>query len=468
MQNLFEDVAFLDKRCYEAFGLSEDLLMEHAADGMADFIRGKFPKKSSLLIVTGSGNNGADGIALGRMLHKEYDVTLYLAKEPKSPMCRLQLERAKKVGLQPAKRLGEEFDIVVDAVLGTGFSGVFNDSLRDLMQRLNALPSYKIACDVPSGLRRSGECETDTFIADTTLTMGALKRGMYLDEAKDFIGEVRRIELGVAQEVYETKSNWQLLEFSDMKLPFRHKQNTHKGSFGHTAVIAGEKSGAAILAALSALRIGSALVSVVDCQNIHVPHDLLHSQHLPKNTTAIALGMGLGEVWSEEEFDEFVENDIPTVVDADLFHSKRIEKLLGKKSLVLTPHPKEFSSLLSRLGIADVDVATLQKKRFEYAELFCKKYPNAVLVLKGANVIIAQDDAFFINPYGSSKLAKGGSGDVLGGLIAGLLAQGYTPLEAAMSASLAHTKLALAYKGANFSLTPSDLVATIASLSETP
>lgn len=464
MQNLYDEVGFLDKRCYEKFDLSEDLLMEHAADGMADFIREHFKKGCCVLIATGSGNNGADGITLARLLDKDYEVALWHIKEPKSPMCLLQQKRVEKIGIEAIDTPKDRYDVIVDAVLGTGFSGEFNEELRRKMQQLNSLEGYKIACDVPSGLRREGTCEADTFVAQRTLTMGALKKGMFLDEAKEFVGEIEVLDLGVARQTYEVPSNWKLLDYGDMQLPHRNKKNTHKGTFGHTAVIAGEKAGAAILAASSALRIGSGLVTIVECDTHTIPYELMRSEHLPTNTTAIAIGMGLGNVWSEEDLDELLENEIPLVVDADILYALRIKELLKRGNIVLTPHPKEFTALLEVLGIATVDVATLQQKRFEYVELFCHSYPNVTLLLKGANVIIGKENDFFINDKGSSKLAKGGSGDVLAGIIAGLLAQGYPPLEAAKNGTLIHTKLAALYEGSDFSLTPAALIELISAL----
>ena len=464
MQYLYDEVASLDRRCYEEFDLSEDLLMEHAADGMADYIRKHFKKGSSILIATGSGNNGADGITLARLLHTEYEVALWHVKTPKSPMCLLQQKRAAKIGIEPTDKPGECYDIVVDAVLGTGFQGEFNEELRQKMQRLNTLKGYKIACDVPSGLRREGTCESDTFMAQTTLTMGALKKGMFLDEAKEYVGDIHVLDLGVARAVYETPSNWKLLDYHDMTLPYRTKKNTHKGSFGHTAVIVGEKAGAALLAASSALRIGSGLVTLIECEPHTIPFELMRSEHLPPNTTALAIGMGLGNLWSEEELDELLANNLPLVADADILYTQRVKELLQREHIVLTPHPKEFTALLEILEIASVDIATLQKKRFEYVERFCQAYPNATLLLKGANVIIGQENDFFINDKGSSKLAKGGSGDVLAGIIAGLLAQGYTPLEAAKNATLIHTKLSSLYQGNSFSLTPTNLIDLIPKL----
>jgi len=451
MLKLFDEVASLDERCYEEFGLSEDILMEHAADGMASYIRTNFAKGSDLLIVTGSGNNGADGITLARLLHKDYNVGLFLAKEAKSPMAKLQLQRAEKIGIKPLKEILKKCDVVVEAIVGTGFKGSFNDELSDLILQLNDLKAYKIACDMPSPM----------FKADRTGTMGALKKSMFLDGIKDYVGEIEVVDLGVSRDIYEGDSSWFLLEYDDMKLPYRSKQNTHKGSFGHLGVISGEKIGASILTALSGLKFGAGLVTMITHKNnanLNIPPSIMSSNSLPKNTTAVAIGMGLGDDFSFNELKSFLHPDICIVGDADIFYNEIIFELLKHKKIVLTPHPKEFCSLLKMVGIADISTNELHDSRFEYVEMFCKKYPDAVLLLKGANVIIGKSDTYYVNSFGDSKLSKGGSGDVLSGLIGAMLAQGYDRLDAAITASLAHTKISKEYKGSSFSMTPQDLI----------
>ena len=463
MQKIFDEVGSLDARCYETFHLSEDLLMEHAANGMADEIRKRFPKTNKVIIVVGSGNNGADGIALARLLYGEYNVSLLFAKEPKSHMALLQAKRSASLGVPTINKL-QECDVVVDAIVGTGFKGEFNAELTQLLERLNAATAFKIACDVPSGLQKDGTVANAAFVADATLTMGALKKSLFLDEVKDLVGKIEVLDLGINREFYETKTSWQLLEFRDLQLPYRNKQNSHKGSFGHLAVLSGEKVGASVLAAQAALRLGAGLVTLITHEPPLIPYEIMYSNALPQNTSAIAFGMGLGESFSDIELAEFLNNKLPLIVDADIFYMPLILELLKRSDIVLTPHPKEFVSLLKLTGLADISVNELQKKRFTFVELFCKHYPNAVLLLKGANVIIGQGEAFFINPHGSSKLAKGGSGDVLAGLIGSLLAQGYSPLNAAINASLAHTKLAQNYTLSDFSLTPNDLIEGIGKL----
>ncbi|WP_345980177.1 NAD(P)H-hydrate dehydratase [Sulfurimonas sp. HSL3-2] len=463
MQNIFDEVATLDQRCYKELALSEDLLMEHAADGMADFIRQNFSTPSghfacrSILISCGSGNNGADGMALARLLHKDFDVRLHLVKEPSSPMARLQYERIKKLGVDIVDTISE-CDIVVDAIFGTGITRDLDNETALHVRALNDLDAVKIACDIPTGLHVNGTCDENTFCADYTLTMGALKRSLFSDAAKDFVGEIKVLDLGVSRTVYETSSKTKLLDLDEMKLPHRKSKSSHKGSYGHLAIVSGEKLGASVLCASAALRFGTALVTLLSNENPQIPTELMLSHQLPKNATAIALGMGLGIEFSQNELTQFLDNELPLLLDADIFYHPLITELLKRDNIILTPHPKEFIQLLHVSGLADITVDELQRERFKYAELFAQKYKNAVLVLKGANVIIAQDDTLFVNHNGTNVLAKGGSGDVLGGLIASLLAQGFTPLEASINGSLAHTKLALNYEGANFSLSPNDLI----------
>lgn len=454
MQKLFEEVASLDDRCYKEFYLSEDILMEHAASGMAEYIRNNFKKNAKVTIVCGSGNNGADGLALGRLLHGDFDVTLFYAKPAKSKMALLQKQRATSIVIKESTQL-LACDVLVDAIVGTGFSGEFEVEMSQLIEQMNSMDAFKIACDVPS---------LYLFEANITLTMGALKKRMFLDDAKEFVGEIKVLNLGVSRDIYESKTNWNLLDLEDLKLPYRDKKSSHKGSYGHLAVASGQKSGASIMSALSALRFGSGLVTLVGFENIVPPHSIMYSHEVPKNTTALALGMGLGAEFSKVELDKFLDNTHSMVVDADIFYMPIIAELLQRENLVLTPHPKEFVSLLKILNIADISVKELQCERFKYAEIFCKAYPSATLLLKGANVIIGKDDTFYINPHGTQVLAKGGSGDVLSGLIGALLAQGYSSLDAAIHGSLAHVKLALLYSGADFSLTPDDLIAAIGKL----
>ncbi len=463
MQNLYSDVSSLDQKCYQIFNLSEDILMEHAAYAITQQIQKRYKKGSSILIVAGPGNNGGDGIACARQLLGEYEVLLFLPYGAKSSMCKLQLDRFFACGGELVDDI-HEADVVVDALFGSGLSKPLREDSVHLLQRLNKMQSFKIACDIPSGIDKDGKPLPIAFYADLTITMGALKKALFMDLAKDYVGEVVVADLGVSRALYEEESRWKLLDFEDLRPPYRNQKNSNKGDFGHLAVIAGEKEGAAIMAAQAALSYGAGLVSVVTFENITIPYELMHSSHLPPKTSAIAVGMGLGFEYCDEDLKALLNNNLPLVVDADLFYSEKILTLLNRSTIVLTPHPKEFAFLLRLCGIANLSPKEVQENRAALVEEFSKKYPNAVLVLKGANPIIAQDNRFFINPHGTNALAKGGSGDILTGLIGALLAQGFPALEAAIQGSLAHAIASQKVKKANYALRPSDLIEAVGDL----
>ena len=455
MLNVYKEVSTLDNRAYKEFALSEDLLMEHAALAISNYIKNNFPKKTSVHIVCGSGNNGADGLTCVRLLdgyNTSYSTPLGL----KSDMAKLQYKRLKLLGYKTSNKLVEA-DIIVDAIFGTGLNKELNQDTKNLINQINKANSFVISCDTPSGLSQTQH--TNCVKADITITMGAYKEFMFEDYSKDFLGKHFVANLGLAKELYQSSTDTKLLEFDETKLPFRDKENTHKGSYGHLCVFSGDKSGASIISALSGLNFGAGLVTLLSKKDIiNLPYELMLSKEIPNNTSAIALGMGLGDSFTNKELESFLDNTKPMVLDADIFYKDIILKLLNKKDIVLTPHPKEFVYLLNITNIAKIDIDELQNKRFYYVREFSKKYPDIVLLLKGANVLITKNKKIYINPYGSSKLAKGGSGDVLSGLIGSLLAQGYNTLDATINASLTHTLLAKNYKGSNFSLTPNDLI----------
>ena len=168
----------------------------------------------------------------------------------------------------------------------------------------------------------------------------------------------------------------------------------------------------------------------------------------------VVCGCGLGE----RKIDLAALRDKSCVIDADLCYKREILSLLSDNSnLIITPHPKEFCSLLKIAGIADLSVSELQERRFEFARAWSDKF-SGVLVLKGANTLIAQASAIYVCDKGSAALAKGGSGDVLAGLIGGLLAQGYSPLKASICGVLAHALAARAFAKNSYALSPLDLI----------
>ena len=567
MQKIFYDTRILDQAARDAYGLTEDIMMENAAAaleraGSEHFFSpdNKYINRPCVLILAGDGNNGADGYALARrIVQHKIDVAVCQVYEPKSAMCVLQADRAKKAGaifINPydldewIERASFDLRVVYDCVFGSGFHGTLDAMAAAVIASANKIDgAYKIACDIPTGA--SQDCsqaketasgnrlqakEADAFRADTTVTMGALKLALYSDAAKDACGKIIVADLGVSRSNFESaastvcgpgnnsgidKNSSQaqnagreqkasqaqeasapcaiLLEPTDARLPLRgKKQNSNKGTYGHTAIYAGTKPGAAVIAGHAALKFGSGLVSLVPVveqkitfENV-ADFELMVADAVPQNATALVVGPGLGRPDSydltsncsqakEAAGNLRLANDSilatvcglasvpqPLVLDADIFYWPQIKDLLAaKKNVVLTPHPKEFAALLKNLGMGDYTVAQVVARRFELAKDFCRAYTDCVLVLKGANVLIAsklqgeQEPRVYINTLGTSALAKGGSGDVLAGMTAALLAQGYLPLEAAVTASIAHASASRAFDGTDYALTPFGLMEKI-------
>ncbi len=458
MQKIFREVKSLDKRCYNELFLSEDVLMEQASISLANEVRANAQKGDKVLFVCGSGNNGADGITAARILVKELDVSVYIPIGVKSEMAELQLKRLRALHVKVVTSVIDA-DLYVDALFGSGLVRDLSENISLIVKEMNSKKAKKIACDVPTGIDCEGKVKSVCFEADITVTMGAMKESLFSDDAKEYVGEIKVANLGVSRANYETKQSSMLLEESDMKLPYRNNKTVNKGSFGHVVVISGHKEGASRLSALSAFNFGAGLVTLTGKNRANMPLCLMNSEILPKKFSVVVAGMGLGNIYGDEKLRDFLLlHEKPLVIDADLLHHKLIKEILkNKDDVVLTPHPKEFASLLKILDIADIDIKEVQADRFKWAREFSKNYPKVVLVLKGANTIITKADELYVNSIGTAKLAKGGSGDVLAGMISSLIAQGYSHLEASLSASLAHAKVANECKCASFGLTPEDL-----------
>ncbi|RVZ84220.1 NAD(P)H-hydrate dehydratase [Helicobacter pylori] len=461
MLSVYEKVNALDKRALEEWLLSEDILMENAAMALERAVLQNASLGAKVIILCGSGDNGGDGYALARRLVGRFKVLVFEMKLAKSPMCQLQKERAKKVGVviktweENHKNL--ECDVLIDCVVGSHFKGELEPFLD--FESLSQKARFKIACDIPSGIDSKGRVDKRAFRADMTISMGAIKSCLLSDRAKDYVGELKVGHLGVFNQIYEIPTETFLLEKSDLKLPLRDKKNAHKGDYGHAHVLLGKHSGAGLLSALGALSFGSGVVSVqaLECEitSNNKPLELVFCENFPNPLSAFALGMGLENI--PKDFNKWLEL-APCVLDAGVFYHKEVLQAL-EKEVILTPHPKEFLSLLKLVGI-NISMLELLDNKLEIARDFSQKYPKVVLLLKGANTLIAHQGRTFINILGSVALAKAGSGDVLAGLILSLLSQNYTPLDAAINASLAHALAGLEFKN-NYALTPLDLIEKI-------
>ena len=344
-------------------------------------------------------------------------------------------------------------DCIIDGIFGSGLNKALSSEICEILSLANSSKALKIAVDVPSGIDGSGRVLGGAFCADLTIAMGALKLALFSDGAKDYVGRIKVANLGISRSNFEGRSEYFLLQKSDLKLPLRRKQNTNKGDFGHTYVVSGQMSGAAQMAALAAHAIGSGLVSVVSDEPLNLSPILMQKSSF-EHARVVVCGCGLGE----QKIDLAALRDKSCVIDADLCYKREILSLLNANSnLIITPHPKEFCSLLKIAGIADLSVSELQERRFELARTWSDKF-SGVLVLKGANTLIAQAGSIYVCDKGSAALAKGGSGDVLAGLIGGLLAQNYSPLQASICGVLAHALAAQAFAKNSYALNPLDLI----------
>ncbi len=502
MQKLFYDTRKLDAACRKKYALSEELMMENAAAALETqiFEQNKDSLFTQVFILCGSGNNGADGYALARRLAGKINTKVFACGSPKSELCVIQSQRAAACGIciLPLNDFFAEelnpYKTVVDCIFGSGFYGNFTGQTGELIeQALNAVNfsnCKKIACDVPSGLRADGTLAQAAFCADITVTMGADKICLYSDYAKDYAGIIKIADLGVSRSLFESSFDAMaedrevfLLERSDMRLPLRTKNLVNKGSFGSAFIALGQKSGAALIAANACFKFGAGLVTLINPDKEFLkeketlfPMELLSSSEFSSKVSALCVGMGLGR---GEESADFYANylianpEVKCVLDADFLYSPAVLSVLEKRAegCVLTPHPKEFSALLELCSLGTYSVNECVEKRIELVELFCKKIPGCVLLVKGSNPVIgfAADKGgqkrpeIFINPCGSPSLAKGGSGDCLAGMICSLLAQGYEPLDAAISADLAHSIAGQKVKN-NYALTPSELIKNLGEL----
>ena len=344
-------------------------------------------------------------------------------------------------------------DCIIDGIFGSGLNKALSSEICEILSLANSSKSLKIAVDIPSGIDKFGRILGGAFCADLTIAMGALKLALFSDGAKDQVGRIKVANLGISRSNFEERSEYFLLQKSDLKLPLRRKQNTNKGDFGHTYVISGQMSGAAQMAALAAHAIGSGLVSVVSDEPLNLSPILMQKSSF-NAARVVVCGCGLGE----RKIDLAALRGKSCVIDADLCYEREILSLLNANSnLILTPHPKEFCSLLKIAGIADISVSELQERRFELARAWSEKF-SGVLVLKGANTLIAQAGIIYVCDKGNAALAKGGSGDVLAGLIGGLLAQGYSPLQASICGVLAHALAARAFAKNSYALNLLDLI----------
>lgn len=502
MIKLFSNPKEIETNAKKSFNIPDFLMMEHAANGMANFIMERFSDCDSIFIFCGKGNNGADGYALARLLlEKKYSnkIFLFQTQMPCTNEGKIQYEMCFKLGIKtfPAdeflkiKNISQK-SIIVDCLFGIGFKGNFDSEISNLLIKINKTKCIKIACDCPSGLNLNGfPCE-NSFIADFTISMGTNKLCFYSDEAKNLCGKILNISLGLPEQSFygNTKEDAFLIESNDIKLPYRKNANTHKGKFGHTCVFCGEKGGAGILAASSSIKFGSGLTSILINSNTNLSQfkinpEIMLCNSIPAKTTCIIAGPGFLDLTDEGIKNIFSYFNNPdkkpksAVFDAGIITSPKFIDVLKQLSsikdnqIVLTPHLLEFNRFctlleneLKNLNIftKDYDITSLSNNvdsKINVAKAINTIFPNITLVIKSSNTFIAQNSQIFIMNDGNPCLSKGGSGDILCGIIGSLLSQGYSSLEAAITGCEVQGILSQKIGSDSFSLTQEKILSTI-------
>lgn len=427
-----------------AGGIAGIELMERAAHAALDALRARWPQALSLCVLCGPGNNGGDGFllaALARAAGLRADV---VAAAPTSTGdAALARERCVREGgrILPAAAGLPDADVYVDGLFGSGLNRAPAGDAAALIAALNAQPRPVLALDVPSGLDAdTGVAFAPCVRAAATVCFVGWKRGLFTAQGADQAGVRSLATLGIPAHVYATAAADASL-LTPQALPPRQR-DSHKGRYGHVLAIGGDlgAGGAVRLSGEAAARIGAGLVSIATReanvgallaarpelmpQGVHVPRNL---EPLLARASVLAVGPGLGQdEWGRGLWQAALEAGKPMVLDADGLNLLAAQPPRALPSAcVLTPHPAEAARLL------DTHTTNIQADRFAAVRALARKY-GAVVVLKGAGSLVARVDGdVAVCPWGNPGMATGGMGDVLTGVIAGLLAQGLSPWDAA-------------------------------------
>lgn len=436
-------------------------LMERAAQQCTDWISGHFPVDALVYLFCGTGNNGGDGLAIARLLQqKGYKTFTYLAgnAEKLSPDCQVNLSRLEHEYASHLSAIHSIADfpilpanaLIIDALFGTGLNRPLEGMAKSIVLRINqeAAGHTVIAIDMPSGLQADHSSTGEAVVKAThTLSFEFYKLAFLLPENEAYIGEIHILPIGIqASYIDQTKTPYSLTDKAFIRSIYKQRiPFSHKGTYGHALIIAGSygKMGAAVLASKACLHAGAGLITgyipscgytilqtaVPEVMCICDPENKYLSQLPPDlNYTAIGIGPGIGrEAATVKVIREILaQSDKPLVLDADALNIISEEKLFDKipPASILTPHPKEFERLFGKT-----------RNNFERLALQIKKSAewNCYIVLKGHNTCISTPEGHcFFNSTGNAGMATGGTGDVLTGILTGLIAQGYSSLHAAV------------------------------------
>ncbi len=441
----------IDLRAQEKLNISGFQLMLKAAEASLLVIKEYYTSVQKITVLCGTGNNAGDGYLLAKLAQQSgYEVRLVSIIDPAHLSADAVL--AKEAYIQGSGRISLDLstlslptDLFIDALLGTGLNRAVSGTFLQAIQKINQLNTPVFSLDIPSGLNAdTGNIMGDAVQADITLTFIAHKQGLYTALAADYVGEVLISDLDISTEIIEeNKSKCQLI---NSLLLAKRKRCAHKGDFGHCLVIGGDSqySGAVQLAAKAALFCGSGLVSVAthkkNAQNLVITSPELMAYGVDKfseldellnRVTVLVLGPGLGQKkWGELLWQSAVNLDISRVIDADGLNILA-QNPFYSESWILTPHPGEAARLL---GCTTADILN---NRFDAVTRLQNKY-GGIVVLKGAGTLIFDGKEMWVNSTGNPGMASGGMGDVLAGLIGGLLAQKLSLKSAAIAGVYLH------------------------------
>ncbi|NYE04145.1 NAD(P)H-hydrate epimerase [Bacillus niacini] len=474
----------MDQYTIEKLGLPGVVLMENAgARAVEEILKSTANSNPRVIVLAGGGNNGGDGFVIARRLFDlglqpqlwiladperiKGDAKLHLDVYMNRGLPLIQLQKNKINILQDEL---SNADIIIDAILGTGVNGPVREPLKDVISLVNTYAGKKmiLSVDIPSGVSSdTGKVEGEAIKASKTITFVYPKKGFFLNQGPQHIGEWKAVDISVPPSIVEKLG----LEMPKLitehlakgAIPIRPKHG-HKGTFGHALIIGGSRQyvGAPIFSAKAALHSGAGLVSLAIPETIYPivaaenPESLLlplpdENGHFAESAIdelkpllhhfdCVGVGPGIsrfpnGEEWMKSLFSRLTNQ--PIVIDADALYLLRNQMDLLKNYkgvVILTPHPGEMSKLLN------IPVKEVEENRLEIARQFAKEH-SIYLLLKGhRSVIAAPSGELYINPHGHDALGKGGSGDILTGLIASFVAQGASPLHALISASYLHAR----------------------------
>ncbi len=443
-------------------GISSINLMEKAAKACADWIGVNFKSSNSFSIFCGNGNNGGDGFAIARMLYERgFDVDVFIDENNLkfSDDSQINLDRIKQIcGIEI--RDFSDFDndkesIIIDALFGYGLNRDLSDDFKNLIEKLNQIQTPKISIDIPTGLFADKIIDENStvFKADFTLTFQFYKRSFLHPETGGFCGKIIVFDIELDKDfINETKTDYHVIDEVLIKDIYKPREEfSHKGTYGKSILVGGSygKIGAVLMSTLSTLRTGSGLTFTIapKCGNVILQSKIPEAMFMDSGENYInkieiqekavyGIGPGLGkEIKTQKALLEFLENYTnPIVLDADALNIlAETQKLnLIPKNSVITPHPLEFERLFGKTENS-FERLELAKQKAEELQIF--------IVLKDHHTaVVTPCRKVFYNITGNSGIAKGGSGDVLTGILTSLISQKYEIEEACIFGVWLHGK----------------------------